>query len=113
MNSIISENKVITSNLEKLLSIMNNTYIMRKLLFVEEHMDNETKILAFNLKTGEIVNENVPFIYHFYLLRIINLMLLHLKTGVDKIKKIILETFSQNYLLGILARTDHFTYKGT
>lgn len=41
------------------------------------------------------------------------MILLHLKAGVDKIKKIILEIFPQNYLLGILARTDHFTYKGT
>jgi hypothetical protein len=41
------------------------------------------------------------------------MILLHLRAGVDKIKKIMLETFSQNYLLSILAKPDHFTYKGT
>jgi hypothetical protein len=39
-------------------------------------------------------------------------MLLHLRAGVDKIKKIMLETFSQNYLLTVLSRPDHFTNKG-
>lgn len=57
MNTVVSQSRVITSNLEKLLTFMSNTFVLKKLLYIEDVKDTNGVITSnFILNTMDILN---------------------------------------------------------